>query len=88
MTIPLTAHQLEAMGMVELHGTLVYLKGGWWTYPGCPERDTGRGYSVPDWYVTMHTVKALIARDLVVVTERAWGRTDGNWATRVERPKC
>lgn len=61
----LSATMQDALAKGREHGgRLVRLPGGFWTYPDCPARDS-HGYSVPEWSISAHTIKALLARGLV-----------------------
>jgi len=40
---------------------LLYVKGGFWTYEGCPMAKPG----VPEWFVTVGTIRALKKRGWV-----------------------
>ena len=61
----------EALNVARVNGgRLERLPGGFWTYPGCPCDER----AVPNWYVSAHTVKALLARGYVEDDEFASNR--------------
>ncbi len=72
MTRRLTATMAEALGeMRDQGGELVRWRGGYWTLPGCPVGRAGaRGGRRPSWYAGSATVRGLISRGEVAVTER------------------
>lgn len=81
MTAPLPSLMADAIATASAHGgTLVKLKGGYWTWPGCPtHRDGPLKYcflDVPEWHVSDATVRGLVKRGLVVVTEIRRGKPD------------
>ena len=51
----------DALAKLQECGSLVYKKGGFWTYHGCP---CHLGGSTPKWSVTTGTVRALADRGL------------------------
>lgn len=85
MTLPMTPDNLsttmyDAWVKCRERGALVYIVGGWWTYPGCPFRERYAGtMPAPVWSVTRQTINALIKRGLI--TNFA---TPGGWLKRVE----
>jgi hypothetical protein len=56
----------EAILKARLHGGILErLPGGFWTYPGCHREQKGSMITylgIPDWWVSTHTIKALVAR--------------------------
>jgi hypothetical protein len=52
-------------------GVLERWPGGFWTTPSSPvEKVDSDGVKVPEWYVEIRTVRALVAKNLVEVTKR------------------
>lgn len=57
---------MRGLSLAAREGRLVRRRGGFWTYPGCPERLVGRDpCPVPDAYVDIRTLDALEKRALV-----------------------
>ena len=59
MTRPATATpaQLDALRQMAEHGPLRFVKGGWWTWEGCPTK-LGLRLSAPVWSTTIGTLAA------------------------------
>lgn len=65
-----------ALDVARQHGgRLERWSGGFWTYPGCASQTKNLPMPtlVPDWYVSTHTIHALIDRGVMRVSKRAHG---------------
>lgn len=67
----LSSKQQEAVDTAAAHGgRLVYERGGFWTYPGCPRRGgTAWDAQYPSWHVATGTVRALVTRGVMTEVE-------------------
>lgn len=74
----------DAIAKAQAHGgELVRWEGGFWTHPGAQSVGVSAGARVPAWWCSWHTVRALLDRVLVEVTERRQTKGGGEFAVRV-----
>jgi hypothetical protein len=71
MKVRLSAEMAHAIEKALMHGRLVRLPGGYWTYPDCPR---SRGAGAPDWHVGTTTIDALVDRGRLEFVEYVEGR--------------
>lgn len=65
----------DCLESVKRHGLLVRWKGGYWTREGCPTKTVDEN-EVPEWFYNWSTVKALIDRGILMVTEENYNPYD------------
>ena len=66
---------IDCIKSVERHKTLVRWKGGYWTRQGCPTKVIDET-EVPEWWYTWSTIKALVDRGILTVTEHNYNPYD------------
>lgn len=71
----LTKPMQECIQSVRQHGLLVRWKGGYWTREGCPTKIVDEAV-VPEWWYTWGTIKSLIDRDILFVSEENYNTYD------------
>lgn len=72
----LSKPMLECIESVKKHGTLVRWKGGYWTREGCSVKYIFQEIPIPDWWYTWATVKSLIDREILMITEENYNAYD------------
>ena len=77
MALKVSPTMQKTLDNMREHGGLERWQGGFWTYPGCAihhrmeaNRAYPEGVPVPAWWVDFGTVKALLKRELIEITER------------------
>jgi hypothetical protein len=78
--LKLSETQERFVAKLREHGTLQYWRGGFWTAVGAPftlRTDGGGPYKVPEWSFSSHTMKALRAKGVILVTVTTpWGPSE------------
>jgi hypothetical protein len=65
MAIKLSRQMRKAVDKARDHGGLLIRRpGGYWTYENCPGEK-----GVPEWYITLPTVRALVDRGVMIFSE-------------------
>ncbi len=87
-TVEITESMKECLEMLNKHGELIRLKGGFWTYAACRTKlETYRGelYSVPVKYFKWATINALLKNNLIQVAEKKFSKINkGMFAIKVK----
>lgn len=79
-TKKLTPVMQECYNKIKDCKVLVRWSGGYWTRPGCPVKTLYDGeVKLPEWHFNWGTIKSLMARELIVSTQKRYDSYSGKY---------